>query len=87
MLRIIDNFGIIRDITMKAGDVVLYESAKVPHGRPSPLQGVFYDNMLAHFVPQDWNYKFTRSNKVQEIYKDYKLIKFENEKLSRNGGN
>ena len=77
MLRIVDNFGIIRDISMRPGDVVLYESAKVPHGRPSPLQGVFYDNMLAHFVPQDWNYKFTRSNMVQEIYEDYKIRTFE----------
>ena len=62
---------------MKPGDILLYESAKVPHGRPSPLKGMFYDNMLAHYVPQDWNYKFTRSNNVQEIFNDYKLIKFE----------
>ena len=33
--------------------MVLYESAKVPHGRQFPLEGEYYDNMLVHFHLMD----------------------------------
>ena len=35
--------------------MVLYESAKVPHGRQFPLEGEYYDNMLVHFHLMDRN--------------------------------
>ena len=75
ILRIVDNIGIVRNLSMKPGDTVFYESAKVPHGRPSPLKGDFYDNILAHFVPKHWNYEYTKTHNVQDIYKDYKITK------------
>ena len=32
--------------------MLLYESARVPHGRPYPLNGDYFDNIFAHFYPE-----------------------------------
>ena len=42
-------------VYLKPGEMVLYESAKVPHGRQFPLEGEYYDNMLVHFHLMDRN--------------------------------
>lgn len=39
------------NVTMKPGDMVLYESHSVIHGRPFPLQGRYYANVFIHFEP------------------------------------
>ena len=38
-------------IYLKPGEMLLYESAKVPHGRQFPLEGDYYDNLFVHFRP------------------------------------
>lgn len=50
-LEIYDHTGVARNITMKPGDMVLYESHSVIHGRPFPLVGRFYANAFLHFEP------------------------------------
>ena len=37
--------------TMEPGDMVLYKSHSVLHGRPFPLNGKFYANFFIHFEP------------------------------------
>jgi len=39
------------NVTMEPGDMVLYESHSVLHGRPFPLKGRFYANLFIHFEP------------------------------------
>jgi len=39
------------NVTMEPGDMVLYESHSVIHGRPFPLRGKFYANIFVHFEP------------------------------------
>ena len=39
------------NVTMEPGDLVLYESHSVIHGRPFRLQGKFYANVFVHFEP------------------------------------
>uniref|UniRef100_A0A7S2A5Z6 Fe2OG dioxygenase domain-containing protein n=1 Tax=Trieres chinensis TaxID=1514140 RepID=A0A7S2A5Z6_TRICV len=39
------------NVTMEPGDMVLYESHSVLHGRPFPLKGRFYANIFIHFEP------------------------------------
>jgi hypothetical protein len=34
-----------------SGEMILYESHSVIHGRPFPLEGDFYANIFAHFEP------------------------------------
>lgn len=41
-------------ITMKYGDVVLYESTTCLHGRPTPFEGESHRNMYIHFKPEKW---------------------------------
>jgi hypothetical protein len=39
----------------KPGELFLYESAKVPHGRRGPLKGKYYASVFIHFSPQGWD--------------------------------
>jgi prolyl 4-hydroxylase len=39
------------NITMEPGDMVLYESHSLLHGRPFPLKGRMYANIFIHFEP------------------------------------
>jgi prolyl 4-hydroxylase len=39
------------NVTMEPGDMVLYESGSLTHGRPYPLRGNFYANTFIHFQP------------------------------------
>ena len=39
------------NVTMEPGDMVLYESHSVLHGRPFPLKGKYYANIFVHFEP------------------------------------
>lgn len=36
---------------MAPGDMVLYESHSVIHGRPFPLKGKYFANVFVHFEP------------------------------------
>lgn len=51
MLEVYDHDGNAHNITMTPGDMVLYESHSVIHGRPFPLNGNFYANVFVHFEP------------------------------------
>ena len=51
-LTVINHKGKKNKIFLKPGEMLLYESAKVPHGRQFPLQGKFYDNIFVHFRPK-----------------------------------
>ena len=35
--------------------MLLYESAKLPHGRPQPLHGRHYASVFLHYRPVDWD--------------------------------
>eukprot|EP00591_Stephanopyxis_turris_P013528 CAMPEP_0195511534 /NCGR_PEP_ID=MMETSP0794_2-20130614/3819_1 /TAXON_ID=515487 /ORGANISM="Stephanopyxis turris, Strain CCMP 815" /LENGTH=456 /DNA_ID=CAMNT_0040639151 /DNA_START=95 /DNA_END=1462 /DNA_ORIENTATION=- len=39
------------NVSMKPGEMVLYESHSVVHGRPFPLKGRLYANIFIHFEP------------------------------------
>ena len=50
-LVIINREGKRENIYMEPGDMVLYESASLPHSREQPLEGDYYTNMFVHFAP------------------------------------
>mmetsp|Transcript_23436 Transcript_23436/g.56578 ORF Transcript_23436/g.56578 Transcript_23436/m.56578 type:complete len:294 (-) Transcript_23436:1363-2244(-) len=50
-LEVYDHDGRAHNITMQPGDMVLYESHTVLHGRPFPLMGRYYANVFVHFKP------------------------------------
>ena len=36
-------------IYLDPGEMLIYESARIPHGRQYPLNGEYYDNIFVHF--------------------------------------
>ena len=50
-LLLVDHKGKSAKIMLKPGEMILYESAVVPHGRPNKLKGDYYDNLLVHYQP------------------------------------
>jgi prolyl 4-hydroxylase len=50
-LEVYGHDGKAYNVTMEPGDMVLYESHSVLHGRPFPLKGRFMANIFIHFEP------------------------------------
>ena len=50
-LEVYDRQGNAVNVTMEPGDMVLYESGSLIHGRPFPMKGRFYANIFIHFQP------------------------------------
>jgi prolyl 4-hydroxylase len=50
-LEVYDREGNAVNVTMEPGDMVLYESHSLIHGRPFPLKGRFFANIFIHFEP------------------------------------
>lgn len=51
ILEVIGHNGKAHNLTMLPGEMVLYESHSVIHGRPFPMKGRFYANLFVHFEP------------------------------------
>jgi len=52
-VEVYDHKGQAHNVTMVPGDMVLYESHTVLHGRPFPLNGSYYANIFVHYIPVD----------------------------------
>jgi prolyl 4-hydroxylase len=52
-IEVYDHAGKAHNVTMEPGDMVLYESHTVLHGRPAPLNGTSFANIFIHFEPLD----------------------------------
>jgi prolyl 4-hydroxylase len=50
-LEVYGHDGRAYNVSMEPGDMVLYESHSVIHGRPFPLKGRFFANIFIHFEP------------------------------------
>jgi len=50
-LEVVGHDGKAKNVTMEPGDMVLYESHSVLHGRPFPLKGRYMANIFIHFEP------------------------------------
>lgn len=58
-LKILDHDGMEHDVIMRPGDMLLYESAKLLHGRPDTFVGSHYDNIFIHYKPTTgWDYSW-----------------------------
>jgi prolyl 4-hydroxylase len=51
ILEVYDRQGRAVNVTMEPGDMVLYESGSLIHGRPWPLKGRYFANIFIHFEP------------------------------------
>ncbi|KAJ8601950.1 hypothetical protein CTAYLR_004436 [Chrysophaeum taylorii] len=52
-IEVVGHDGRAYNVTLEPGEVALYESHTVLHGRPRPLRGKFFANVFIHFIPVD----------------------------------
>jgi len=52
-LEVYGHDGVAYNVTLEPGDMLLYESHSVIHGRPFPFQGSYYANVFIHFEPEN----------------------------------
>lgn len=52
-IEVIAHNGKAYNVTMKPGEMVLYESHTVLHGRPFPMKGRSYANVFVHYNPEN----------------------------------
>lgn len=57
-LWIRDLQGNEHEVVLEEGEMLLYESARCPHGRPTPMQGRAYCSLFLHYQPVDWNISY-----------------------------
>lgn len=73
-LEVYGHDGKATNVTMEPGDMVLYESHSVLHGRPFPLKGRYMANLFVHFEPVGHslrhNAKTDAGGDVHEKYRD-----------------
>ena len=50
-LYIANHDGGFSKVSLTPGQMLFYESAKLPHGRPEVFTGEYYDNIFVHFKP------------------------------------
>lgn len=60
ILEVIAHDGVAVNISMLPGDMALYESHSVLHGRPYPLKGKYYANLFLHFEPVGYSSELER---------------------------
>jgi len=65
-LYIYDHYSKLHKIFLEPGDMIFYESAKLAHGRPEPLNGTSYANIFMHVMPIDWNNNVNNLNILLE---------------------
>ncbi len=52
-LEIYDHYYRSHQVTLFPGEMILYEGARLRHGRPTPLNGNSYANVFVHYEPRD----------------------------------
>ena len=80
-----DYEGNVNEVMMEPGDMLLYESAKLYHGRPRPLKGSWYCSIFSHYYPEDWdveNFHWESHYGVPPHWADFKQGEEERERAS-----
>ncbi len=49
---VIEEDGLRQQCFLQPGEMLLYEGARLPHGRPDPLVGTHYCNVFVHYQPK-----------------------------------
>jgi hypothetical protein len=58
---------------MEPGDMVLYESGSLMHGRPFPLKGRYYANIFIHFEPTGQHLRDNEWEEMDDFHPPYIL--------------
>jgi len=50
-----DFHGNTHEVIMESGDMLMYESSKIYHGRPRTFHGSWYSSIFCHYYPVAWD--------------------------------
>merc|ERR1712194_529 len=50
-LEVVGEDGLVREVYLQPGEMVLYEGARLLHGRPMRFKGDYFGNIFSHFSP------------------------------------
>lgn len=65
---VIEGFdGVTREVDLKPGEMLFYESAKCVHGRPRPMKGRWYSSLFMHYRPWNWTLTQNSAKDVVEL--------------------
>merc|ERR1712038_1549420 len=70
-IEVIGHDGRAHNVTMEPGDMVLYESHSVLHGRPFPLKGRYFANVFIHFEPTGHTLRHTGGDHDGDVHEKY----------------
>eukprot|EP01084_Bolivina_argentea_P155978 271796_1 len=68
-LQVIGFDGVLYDITMEPGEMILYEGHKLVHGRSYPFNGTRFSNAFCHYKPIGWPWS------TSKVWKDSVSVK------------
>ena len=71
-LEVYDRQGNAVNVTMEPGDMVLYESHSLVHGRVFPLKGRYYANIFIHFEPTGHSLRHGMDDDAVDVNKQYR---------------
>jgi prolyl 4-hydroxylase len=73
VLEVYDRHDNAVNVTMEPGDMVLYESGSLVHGRPFAMKGRFYANIFVHFEPTGEHLNDDGWEDIDDFYPPYVL--------------
>eukprot|EP00656_Telonema_subtile_P034163 TRINITY_DN38289_c0_g1_i1.p1 TRINITY_DN38289_c0_g1~~TRINITY_DN38289_c0_g1_i1.p1 ORF type:complete len:421 (+),score=63.86 TRINITY_DN38289_c0_g1_i1:113-1375(+) len=53
-LEVVGEDGLVREVYLQPGEMVLYEGARLLHGRPMRFKGNHFGNIFSHFKPRKY---------------------------------
>lgn len=71
-LEVYGHDGKATNVTMEPGDMVMYESHSVLHGRPFELKGRYMANIFIHFEPTGHTLRHNQKVEHSDVHKKYK---------------
>jgi len=70
-IEVIGHDGRAHNVTMEPGDMVLYESHSILHGRPFPLKGRYFANIFIHFEPTGHTLRHSGGDHGGDVHEKY----------------
>lgn len=73
-LVIEDLYGNTNEVYLESGDMLLYESSKCFHGRPTRYDGGWYSSLFIHYYPVNWEADTVEMDAHYRVPPDWTMV-------------